>query len=174
MLDNGIACSIVGTVTAMSVDDVGNAAVIINSQAVAVILINIACSISSCTTGQLVDTAALELLAAPYARQNALLLVGPGCTVLQPQVYCTCKGLAITLLRYGLAAFGEFVVYNAGQLGILSGQANINLGFSGAIHIVYSTYGSNNVTGNINLVIACAGYLAVCILHGVYINLAVS
>ena len=57
---------------------------------------------------------------------------------------------------------------------VLSGQANVNLGFGGAIYIVYRTYGGNNVTGNINLVIACAGYFAVCILHSVYIDLAVS
>ena len=130
MLDNGVACCEGSAIAAMSINDISNATVIINSQAVAVILINVACSLSSCTAGQFVDTAALELLTTPDARQNTLLLVGPGCTVLQPQVYCTGKGLAITSLRYGLAAFGEFVVYNTSQLGILSGQANVNFGFS--------------------------------------------
>ena len=93
---------------------------------------------------------------------------------MQPQIGSAGEGLAVTLLRYGLAAFGELVIYNAGQLGVLSGQANVNLGFGAAIHIVYRTYGGNNVTGNINLVVACAGYLAVSILHGIYVNLAVS
>ena len=93
---------------------------------------------------------------------------------MQPQIGSAGEGLAVPLLRYGLAAFGELVIYNTGQFGVLSGQANVNLGFGGAIYIVYRTYGGNNVTGNINLVIACAGYLAVCILHSVYINLAVS
>ena len=92
---------------------------------------------------------------------------------MQPQVSSAGKGLAVTLLRYGLAAFGELVVYNAGQLGVLSGQAHINLGFGGAIYIVYRTYGGYDVAGNINLVIACADYLTVCILHGVHVNLAV-
>ena len=53
---------------------------------------------------------------------------------------------------------------------VQSGQAQVNLGFGAAIYIVYCAYGYNYVTGNINLIVACADYLACCILHGVHVD----
>ena len=174
MLDNSVACSEGGAIATMSIDDISNAAVVINSQAVAVILINVACCFSSCATCQLVDTAASELLALtrPYARQNTLLLIGPGCTVLQPQVCCAGKELTVTPLRYSLAAFRELVIDNTGKLGVLRSQAKINFSFRAAIYIVNSAYGYYYVTGNINLVVSSTNYFAISILNSIHVNRA--
>ena len=170
MLDNGIACSIAGAVTVMSVDDVGNTAVIINSQAVAVILINVACCFSSCAACQLVDTAASELFTLIYVCQSSLLLISPGCTVLQPQVCCTGKELLVAALRCCLAAFREFVIDYAAQLGILRRQAQIYQRILIAVNIVYCAYRYYYVTGNINLIISSTDYIALFILHGVHVD----
>ena len=157
----------------MLVKNIRYATVIINCQRLAIFLVDVASSLCTRTTYEFCYTATVEFFAAPYARQFTLLLVGPSCTILQPQICCAREGLAVAPLRYYLTSFWKFVINYACQLRILSGQAHINLGFGAAIYIVYRTYGSNNVTGNINLVVACAGYFAVCILHSVHVNLAV-
>ena len=158
----------------MVIKNLDHARQIVDGQSIFILLVNQASIVNTSTTSQIGNTAAVELLAAPYARQNALLLIDPGCTILQPQVYCTGKELAVTLLRFSFAAFRELVINNTGKLGVLRSQAKINFCFRAAICIVYCAYRSNNIAGNINLVVAGANNFAISILNGIYVNLAVS
>ena len=170
MSDNGITCVEGYTVACMLVEDIGVAAVIINGQRTVFLLVDVACSFCGCTAGQLSNTAAGEFFTLIYVGQSTLLLVGPGCTVLQPQVCRTGKELLVATLRSCLAAFREFVINNAGQLGIFSGQAQVYQRIFIAVNIVYCAYGYYHVTGNINLVISCADYIALFILNGVHVD----
>ena len=75
----------------MSVEDIDIAAVFINSQALAVILEDIACMCCIAATGK------GGYMAAGKAVRNCLadLLVGPNCTVCQPQVEAAVASLII-------------------------------------------------------------------------------
>ena len=170
MFDNGITCVEGYAVACMLVEDIGVAAVIINGQRTAFLLVDVACSFCGCTAGQLSNTAAGEFFTLIYVGQSTLLLVGPGCTILQPQVCFAGKQLLVATLRSCLAAFREFVINNTGQLGIFSGQAQVYQRIFIAVNIVYCAYGYYHVTGNINLVIACADYIALFILNGVHVD----
>ena len=170
MFDNGIACIEGYAVACMFVEDIGVAAVIINGQRTAFLLVDVARSFCGCTAGQLSNMAAGEFFTLIYVGQSTLLLVGPGCTVLQPQICFAGKQLLVATLRSCLAAFREFVINNTGQLGIFSGQAQVYQRIFIAVNIVYCAYGYYHVTGNINLVIACADYIALFILNGVHID----
>ena len=170
MSDNGIACIEGYAVACMLVEDIGVAAVIINGQRTVFLLVDVACSFCGCTAGQLSNMAAGEFFTLIYVGQSTLLLVGPGCTVLQPQICFASKQLLVATLRSCLAAFREFVINNTGQLGIFSGQAQVYQRIFIAVNIVYCTYGYYHVTGNINLVIACADYIALFVLNGVHVD----
>ena len=170
MSDNGIACIEGYAVACMLVEDIGVAAVIINGQRTVFLLVDVACSFCGCTAGQLSNMAAGEFFTLIYVGQSTLLLVGPGCTVLQPQICFASKQLLVATLRSCLAAFREFVINNTGQLGIFSGQAQVYQRIFIAVNIVYCAYGYYHVTGNINLVIACADYIALLILNGVHVD----
>ena len=170
MSDNGIACIEGYAVACMLIENVGVAAVIVNSQRTALFLVDVACSCCGCTAGQLSNMAAGEFFTLIYVGQSTLLLVGPGCTVLQPQICFAGKQLLVATLRSCLAAFREFVINNTGQLGIFSGQAQVYQRIFIAVNIVYCAYGYYHVTGNINLVIACADYIALFVLNGVHVD----
>ena len=170
MLDNSIACVEGYAVTCMLIKNIGVAAVIINGQRTVFLLVDVACSFCGCTAGQLSNMAAGEFFTLIYVGQSTLLLVGPGCTVLQPQICCAGKQLLVATLRSCLAAFREFVINNTGQLGIFSGKAQVYQRIFIAVNIVYCAYGYYHVTGNINLVIACADYIALFILTGVHVD----
>ena len=170
MFDNGIACIEGYAVACMFVEDIGVAAVIINGQRTAFLLVDVARSFCGCTAGQLSNMAAGEFFTLIYVGQSTLLLVGPGCTVLQPQICFAGKQLLVATLRSCLAAFREFVINNTGQLGIFSGQAQVYQRIFIAVNIVYCAYGYYHITGNINLVIACADYIALFILNGVHVD----
>ena len=170
MLDNSIACVEGYAVTCMFIEDVGVAAVIINGQRVAVLLIDITRSSCGRTAGQLSNTAASELFTLIYVCQSSLLLIRPGCTVLQPQVCRTGKELLVAALRCCLAAFREFVIDYAAQLGILRRQTQIYQRILIAVNIVYCAYRYYYVTGNINLIISSTDYIALFILHGVHVD----
>ncbi len=170
MFDNSVACIEGYAVACMLVEDIGVAAVIINSQRTAFLLVNVACSFCGCTAGQLSNTAAGKLFALIYVGQSTLLLVGPGCTILQPQVGFAGKELLVAALRSCLAAFREFVINNTGQLRILGSQAQVYQRIFIAVNIVYCANGYYHVTGNINLVLACADYIALFILNGIHVD----
>ena len=99
MLDNSIACIKGYAVACMLIENVGVSAVVINSQRVAVLLINIAgscCVRAACKAGYM---AAVEYgIALPILFGRAVYFVGPACTVLQPQV-----NLAVALSHVGYA-----------------------------------------------------------------------
>ena len=170
MFDDGVACINGYAVACMLIENIRVATVVINRQRTAFLLEDIASSLSSCTTGQLRNMAASELFTLIYVCQSSLLLISPGCTVFQPQVCCSGKELAVTPLRYGLAAFRELVIYNTSKLGVLRGQAKINFSFRAAVNIVYSAAGYYHVTSNINLIISSTDYIALCILNGIHVD----
>ena len=170
MSDNGIACIEGYAITCMLIENIGVAAVIVNSQRTAFLLVDVACSCCGCTAGQLSYMAAGEFFTFIYICQSTLLLVGPGCTVLQPQVCCAGKELLVRALSHNHTLIREFVIDNAGQLRILGGQAYVNQRIFIAVNIVYCAAGYNYVTGNINLIICCADYIALFILNGVHVD----
>ena len=101
----------------MSVKNIGIAAVIADCQAVIILLENVACFGIACTAGKVGYTATCPFLAAPGISDNLVYyLVVPGCTVLQPQVCITGKGLVAGFF----ACFGKAVLYNTGQAGFSS------------------------------------------------------
>ena len=170
MFDDGVACIKGYAIACMLVEDIGVAAVIINGQRTVFLLVDIARSFCGCTAGQLSNTAASELFTLIYVCQSSLLLIRPGCTVLQPQVCRTGKELLVAALRCCLAAFREFVIDYAAQLGILRRQAQIYQRILIAVNIVYCAYRYYYVTGNINLIISSTDYIALLILNGVHID----
>ena len=119
-LDNGIACCVVFscfTVAGMSVEDIGIAAVVADSQAVIILLENVACFCFALAAGKVGYTAACPFFAAPRILDNRInYFIVPGCAVLQPQVCITGKGLVTGFL----ASFGKAVLYDAGQAGFSS------------------------------------------------------
>ena len=96
MLDNGVACCVVAccfTIAGMCVEDVGVAAVVINSQVIAVLLEDVACFCFALTANQFCYMAACPFFADLRILNNLVNnLVIPGCAVLQPQVCRTGKG----------------------------------------------------------------------------------
>ena len=123
MFNDGVACIKGYAVACMLIENIRVATVVINGQRIAILLEDIACSICTRTTAQLRNTAASERFVLIYVRQSTLLLISPGCAVLQPQVCCAGKELLVAALRCSLAAFREFVIDYAAQLGILRCQA---------------------------------------------------
>ena len=94
-LDNSVACFVVGScfaVAFMCIENIGVAAVFINSQVLAVLLEDVACMCCISAAGK------AGYMAACKAARNlfAVLLVGPGCTICQPQVEATVACLVIT------------------------------------------------------------------------------
>ena len=95
MLDNGVACCVVIScfaVAAVCVEDIGVAAVVVNSQILAVLLEDVACMCCISTAGK------VGYMAAGKAARNlfAVLLVCPGCTICQPQIKGAIAGGIIT------------------------------------------------------------------------------
>ena len=119
-LDNGVACCVVFscfTVAGMCVENVGVSAVIADSQAVIILLEDVACFCFALAAGKVGYTAACPFFAAPRILDNRInYFVVPGCAVLQPQVCITGKGLVTGFL----ASFGKAVLYDTGQAGFSS------------------------------------------------------
>ena len=100
MPDNGVACCVVVscfTVAVVCVEDIGIAAVVINGQRSSIILEDIACFSIACTANKVCYMAAQErsLVFIIFKElQFSIKLIGPGCTILQPQVVFTGEVLA--------------------------------------------------------------------------------
>ena len=114
MLDNGVTCCVVSccfTIAGMSVVDIGIAAVVINSQVVAVILENVACFGITHAADKLGNMAACKRIYGftPF-------FVVPGCTVLQEYIDGTIEGFAAGFVAFIL----EAVVCYTGPFGIRS------------------------------------------------------
>ena len=120
MLDDGVACFVVLSrfaISFMRVEDVGIAAVVADSQAIIILLENVACFCCALAAGKVGYTAACPFFAAPRILDNRInYFVVPGCAVLQPQVCITGKGLVTVFL----ASFGKAVLYDTGQAGFSS------------------------------------------------------
>ena len=101
----------------MSVENVSVAAVVADSQAVIILLENVACFCFALAAGKVGYTAACPFFAAPRILDNRInYFVVPGCAVLQPQVCITGKGLVTGFL----ASFGKAVLYDTSQAGFSS------------------------------------------------------
>ena len=170
MFDDGVACIKGYAVACMLIENIRVATVVINRQRTAFLLVNVASSICTSTAGQLSNMAASELFTLIYVRQSSLLLISPGCTILQPQVCSTGKELLVATLRCCLTTFREFIINYAAQLGVLRRQAQIYQRIFIAVNIVYCAYGYDYVTGNINLVISSTDYIALFILNGIHVD----
>ena len=100
MPDNGVACCVVVscfTVAVVCVEDIGIAAVVINGQRSSIILEDVASLCITCTTNKVSYMAAQErsLVFIIFKElQFSIKLIGPGCTILQPQVVFTGEVLA--------------------------------------------------------------------------------
>ena len=120
VLDNGVACFVVLSrfaISFMRVEDVGIAAVVVDSQAIIILLEDVACFCFALAAGKVGYTAACPFFAAPRILDNRInYFVVPGCAVLQPQVCITGKGLVTGFL----ASFGKAVLYDTGQAGFSS------------------------------------------------------
>ena len=118
--DDGVARFVVLSrfaISFMRVEDVGIAAVVADSQAIIILLENVACFGFALAAGKVGYTAACPFFAAPRILDNRINhFVVPGCAVLQPQVCITGKGLVTGFL----ASFGKAVLYDAGQAGFSS------------------------------------------------------
>ena len=172
-LDNGVACCVVFccfTVAGMSVEDIGIAAVVADSQAVAVLLEDVACFCFALAANQFCYMAACPFYADLRILNNLVNnLVVPGCAVLQPQVCRTGKGQVT--LSYAIT---EAVLNNTGQAGFICGQAKVNFAL-GAMNIrnIHCTGSNTNVTLDGYIILICAGNIAVFIFNDVHINYAV-
>ena len=101
----------------MCVEDVGIPAVVADSQAVIILLEDVACFCFALAAGKVGYTAACPFFAAPRILDNRInYFVVPGCAILQPQVCITGKGLVTGFL----ASFGKAVLYDTGQAGFSS------------------------------------------------------
>ena len=88
----------------MCVEDVGVAAVVVDSQAVGILLEDVACFSIACTACKVGYMAAVEQgIALPILFGRTVYFVGPACTVLQPQV-----NLAVALGHVGYTLQGGF------------------------------------------------------------------
>ena len=170
MSDNGIACIKGYAVTCMLIENIGVAAVVINSQRTAFLLVDVTCSFCGCTAGQLSYMAAGKFFTFIYICQSTLLLVGPGCAVLQPQICCAGKELLVGALSHYHAFVRKLVINYAGQLRILRRQAQIYQRILIAVNIVYCAAGYYHVTGNINLIVSSTNYIALFILNSIHVD----
>ena len=167
MLDNSVACCVVGccfTVTGMSIEDIGIATVVINSQLIAVLLEDVACCAFTCATYEVGYTAALKVIG-----RLAPLFVVPGCTVLQPQISSTVKGQTTCSISITIV-----ICYHAGEIGVCSGQAKVNCTF-GTMNIagISCTGRKNHITFDVYIIIICTGNRACFIAQNVHVDCAV-
>ena len=154
----------------MSVEDIGVAAVVINSQVVAVLLEDVACFCFALAANQFCYMAAGPFFAVSrILNQRINYYVIPGCTILQPQVCSTGKG-CISLSH----AVTETVLNNTGQAGFICSQAKVNFAL-GAMNIrnIHCAGSNADITLNGYIILICAGNIAVFIFNDVHVNYAV-
>ena len=123
MLDNSVACCVVVScfaVASVCVEDVGIAAVVVDSQAVSILLEDVACFSFACTANEVSDFTAGEFIFLPFgiAVYITILLVIPGSTVCQSQVHGTAQACIFFCI--------EMFVCNAGPCGIFGGQLQVD------------------------------------------------
>ena len=136
----------------MCVEDVGVAAVIINSQIIAVILENITCFGITHAADKFGNMATFKACTAPRCSGFAPLLIVPGCTVLQEYIDCTVEGLIASFVAFIL----EAVMCNASPYGICGCQAQVYLGVKLRLVGIDCTGRCAYVTLQHQLVISCA------------------
>ena len=143
----------------MCVEDVGVAAVIINSQIIAVILENITCFGITHAADKFGNMAAFKACTAPRCSGFAPLLIVPGCTVLQEYIDCTVEGLIASFVAFIL----EAVMCNASPYGICGCQAQVYLGVKLRLVGIDCTGRCAYVALQHQLVISCAYCIVVLI-----------
>ena len=149
----------------MCIEDVGVTAVVINSQRFLIILEDVASLCITCTTNKVSYITSLEI-----SISLAPFFVGPGCTVLQPQVSSTGKGYII----FSNAIAAILVVHNASQAGGVSSQAKVKFTL-GSVNIctICCTGMQANVTLDSNIIAICAGNITFLIFENVHVDNAV-
>ena len=149
----------------MCIEDVGVTAVVINSQRFLIILEDVASLCITCTTNKVSHITSLEI-----SISLAPFFVGPGCTVLQPQVSSTGKGYII----FSNAIAAILVVHNASQAGGVSSQAKVKFTL-GSVNIctICCTGMQANVTLDSNLIAICAGNITFLIFENIHVDNAV-
>ena len=135
----------------MCVEDVGVAAVIINSQIIAVILENITCFGITHAADKFGNMAAFKACTAPRCSGFAPLLIVPGGTVLQEDIDCTVEGLIASFVAFIL----EAVMCNASPYGIRSCQAQVYLSVKLRLISIYSTGRCTYIALQYQLVVSC-------------------
>ena len=95
MLDNSVACCVVASsfaVTGVCIEDVGVAAVVVDSQAVAILLEDVACFCIACTANEVRYMTARPFYAVKRLGSNLInYFIVPCRTILKPQVSSTSK-----------------------------------------------------------------------------------
>ena len=127
MLDDGIASLVVlgcFAIAFMSIVNVGVAAVVVDGQAVRILLEDVACFCIACTANEVSDFAAGEFIITKFtiAIGIAILLVRPGSAVGQSQVHGAAQAGFFFCIR-------EMFISNAGPCGILGSQLQVDNGF---------------------------------------------
>ena len=123
MLDNSVSCCVVFscfTVAGMCVEDVSVAAVVVDGQAVSILLEDVACFSFACTANEVSDFTAGEFIFLPFgiAVYITILLVSPGSTICQSQVHGTAQACIFFCI--------EMFVCNASPCGIFGGQLQVD------------------------------------------------
>ena len=143
----------------MCIEDVGVAAVIINSQVSAILLEDITCFSFAFTADKFGNMTAFKTCTAPRCSGFAPLLIVPGSTVLQEHVDSTVEGLAAGFVAFIL----EAVVCNAGPFGIRSCQAQVYLSVKLRLVGIDCTGRCAYVALQHQLVISCAHCIVILI-----------
>ena len=123
VLDNGVASLVVLSsfaIAFMRIVNLGVAAVIVDGQAVAILLEDVARFGIACAAYEVSDFAAVKLVFLPFgiAIGVTVFFVSPGSTIGQSQVHGTAQACIFFCI--------EMFVCNAGPCGILSGQLQVN------------------------------------------------
>ena len=124
MLDNSVACCVVFscfTIAGMSIVNIGIAAVVVNGQAVSILLEDVACFSFACTANEVSDFTAGEFIFFPFgiAVYITILLIIPGSTVCHSQVHGTAQACFFFCI-------GEVFVCNTGPCGVFGGQLQVD------------------------------------------------
>ena len=123
MLNDGVASLIVFSCFAiafMCIVNIGIAAVVVNGQAVSILLEDVACFSFACTANEVSDFTAGEFIFFPFgiAVYITILLIIPGSTVCQSQVHGTAQACIFFCI--------EMFVCDAGPCGIFGGQLQVD------------------------------------------------
>ena len=164
MLDNSVACCVVCccfTVAGMSIEDIGIAAVVINSQVINIFLEDITSFALACTANKVIYSAALESIS-----RLAPLFIVPGCAILQPQVCSTGKGHAT-----GNIFITIVICYSTSQARAFCGQAKVNCTFCTMnIASIGCTGRKNHIAFDVYIISICTGNIAVFTTNNVHVN----